>query len=192
LTGFSLSLQKSFGSMNSLDMFLLIPIAAGFVFGLFKGLVKELTSLLAIVLGIYGAKLFAPYAYNILINTFGISAHMAKPLSYFVLFVLIAIGMLLLARMLDKFFESISLGGLNKLLGGVFGALKFALIVSVLLNVFDAIDSRFSILKAETKQNSIAYKPVMKLAPVLWDEANSKLLKHDKKSNNEENKPENE
>ena len=176
--------------MNSLDMFLLIPIAAGFIFGLFKGLVKELASLLAIVLGIYGAKLFAPYAYNILINTFGISVHMAKPLSYFVLFVLIAIGMLLLARMLDKFFDSISLGGLNKLLGGVFGGLKFALIVSVLLNVFDAIDSRFSILKAETKQNSIAYEPVLKLAPVLWVEANSKLLKHDKKLKNEESQPE--
>jgi membrane protein required for colicin V production len=72
--------------------------------------------------------------------------------------------------MLDKMFDSISLGGLNKLLGGVFGALKFALIVSVLLNVFDAIDSRFSIISKETKENSIGYNPLMKLGPKLWDE----------------------
>jgi len=34
--------------MNSLDLIIIIPIAAGFIFGLFKGLIKELTSLAAI------------------------------------------------------------------------------------------------------------------------------------------------
>ncbi len=64
-----------------------------------------------------------------------------------------------------------SLGGLNKLLGGFFGGLKYALIVSVLLNVFDAIDSKFPIVEPETKSNSFGYKPMLKLAPALWDEA---------------------
>lgn len=172
--------------MNKLDLFILIPIALGFIFGLFKGLIKELTSLAAIVLGIYGAKLFEPTVSEFLIQKFEFSTKTAQPIAYFLLFVAIAILLLLLAKMLDKFFESMSLGGLNKLLGGIFGGLKFALIVSVLLNVFDAIDNRFSILNKLTKENSIGYKPLMTFGPKLWEEAKKE---HKSKSDftNEEN-----
>jgi membrane protein required for colicin V production len=156
--------------MNSLDLFLLIPITLGFIFGLFKGLIKELISLVAIIAGIYGAKLFAPLVSEILINTFAFSPTTAHPTAYIILFIAIGIGLLLAANAIDKIFDSLSLGGLNKLLGGIFGALKYALIVSVLLNVFDALDSRFNIVKQQTKENSIAYKPLMKFGPALWEE----------------------
>jgi membrane protein required for colicin V production len=155
--------------MNSLDLFLVIPITLGFIFGLFKGLIKELISLVAIIAGIYGAKLFAPLVSKILINTFAFTPTTARPTAYIILFIAIGIGLLLAANAIDKIFDSLSLGGLNKLLGGIFGALKYALIVSVLLNVFDALDSRFSIIKHQTKENSIAYKPLMKFGPGLWE-----------------------
>jgi membrane protein required for colicin V production len=157
--------------MNKLDMILLLPIGMGFIFGLFKGLIKEITSLAAIVLGIYGAKLLAPFVSHLLISSFHFSEKTAMPMSYLVLFAGIAIGLLILAKSLEKVFDSLALGGLNKLFGGIFGALKYALIVSVLLIVFNAIDSHFPIMSSETKENSIAYKPLMKLAPTLWDEA---------------------
>ncbi len=157
--------------MNSLDLFLLIPIALGFIFGLFKGLVKELASLAAIVLGIYAAKFLAPTVSDLLVKSFDFSPKTALPLSYLFIFISIAVVLLVLSKMLDKVLDSISLGGFNKFLGGIFGALKYALIISVLLNVFDAVDSRFLIMKNETKENSIAYKPLMKLGPVLWDKA---------------------
>ncbi len=156
--------------MNSLDLLLLIPITLGFIFGLFKGLIKELTSLVAILLGIYGAKLFAPLVSKVLINKFDFSPTIAHPIAYVILFIGIGIGLLLLANVLDKIFGSLSLGGLNKILGGIFGGLKYALIVSVLLNVFDALDSRFSLIKHQTKESSIGYKPLMGFGPTLWDE----------------------
>ena len=171
--------------MNSLDIYLLLPIALGFVFGLFKGLIKELTSLVAIVLGIYGAKLFAPLMASILINGFGFSPATAHPLAYIFLFIAIGVGLLFLANALNKIFNSLSLGGLNKLLGGLFGALKYALIVSVLLNVFDALDSRFSLMKQQTKEYSIGYKPLIKFGPKLWEE--SKLQKEKMKRKKEDN-----
>ena len=157
--------------MNSLDLIIIIPIAIGFVFGLFKGLVKELTSLAAIFLGIYGAKLFSPWLADLLIKSFDFSARTARPLAYLILFIAIAIALLILAKSLDKLFDSVSLGGLNKFMGGVFGALKYALIISVIINVFDVIDTKFSIVNPETKTSSIVYNPMLKLAPKLWDEA---------------------
>jgi len=160
--------------MNTLDLLIIIPITLGFVFGLFKGLIKELTSLVAIVLGIYGAKLLAPSVSGILIHTFHFSTKTALPVSYLLLFLAIALGLLFIANMLDKVFESLALGGLNKFLGGLFGALKYALIVSVLLNVFDALDSRFPIINMKTKAQSICYKPILKFGPELWEEARKK------------------
>ena len=171
--------------MNSLDIYLLFPIIIGFIFGLFKGLIKELTSLVAIVLGIYGAKLFAPLVASILINSFGFSPTTAHPLAYIILFIAIGIGLLFLAKTLHKIFNSLSLGGLNKLMGGLFGALKYALIVSVLLNVFDALDSRFLLMKQQTKENSIGYKPLMNFGPKLWEE--SKLQKAKMENSKERN-----
>lgn len=159
-----------FKYMNKLDFFFLIPIALGFSFGLYKGLIKELSSLAAIILGIYGAKLLAPSISNTLIKSLDFSPKTAIPIAYLLLFIVIAVGLHLLAKFLDKIFDSISLSGINKLLGGIFGGLKYALVISVLLNVFNALDSRFSILSTKTKEDSIGYKPLMKMGPTLWEE----------------------
>lgn len=175
--------------MNTLDLIILIPIALGFVFGLFKGLVKELASLAAIVLGVYGAKMFAPALSDFLIAKLSFSNKTSLPIAYLILFVIIVVVLLLLAKTLDKIFDSIALGGLNKLLGGVFASLKYALIVSVLLNIFDALDSRFPIIKPKTKFESIGYKPIMKLAPALWEESKKeKVFDFKEKSTHEETK----
>ena len=154
--------------MHTLDLFLLIPIILGFVFGLFKGLIRELTSLAAIVLGIYGAKLLSPFISAFLIHKMDFSARTAVPLSYLVIFIAIALGLMFLAKMLDKAFDSMSLGGVNKFLGGLFGGLKYALIVSVLLNVFNALDSKVPLIKEKTTAESIGYKPLLKFGPALW------------------------
>lgn len=168
--------QQQKRTMNTLDLIIILPIAVGFIFGLFKGLIKELTSLMAIFLGIYGARYFSPTVGSYLIEKFGISANKAQPLSYLVLFIGIVIALLFLASALNKIAESIALGGFNKFLGGVFGALKLALILSVLLNIFNTLDSQFPIVNAETKTESIAYKPMLKLAPTLWEETKKHTL----------------
>ena len=156
--------------MNSLDIFILIPIVLGFVLGIFKGLIKELASLAAIVLGIYAAKMFSPFVTHRLVDFFDLSVNTAATVAYLLLFIAVVVALLIIVRLIDKLLSAIALGGINKLLGGIFGAFKFALIVSVLLNVFDVLDSRFSFVEKETIETSISYKPVMKLAPVLWHE----------------------
>lgn len=155
--------------MNTLDLIILFPIILGFIFGLFKGLIKELASLAAIVLGIYGARAFAPSVSDFFVHTLAFSSKTALPLAYLFLFILIATILIILAKMLDKFFDSIALGGLNKFIGGLFAAFKYALVVSVLLNIFEAVDSRFPLIKTKSKTESVAYQPALALAPKLWE-----------------------
>lgn len=157
--------------MSNIDISILIIVGAGFVFGLFKGLVRELASLAAIVLGIYGAKLFSSLLVPLVVDMLGVSEKVAQPLSYVVLFIAIAVALLILARTVDKVFDAVSLGGLNKFLGGVFGALKYALIISVLINVFEPLNQKFRFMSEEKQLNSVTYRPLLNLAPDLWDEA---------------------
>ncbi len=156
--------------MNTLDIIILIPIAVGFVFGLFRGLIKELIGLVAIFLGIYGAKFLSPWLSDILVSMFSFSAKTAQPVAFIILFIVIVVFLLIIARMLDKLFDAVSLGGLNRFLGGLFGAIKFTLVVSVLINVMNALEEKFDIVENETINNSLLYKPVMKIAPDLWKE----------------------
>jgi len=98
------------------------------------------------------------------------------PVAYLLLFIAIAVALLIAAKALDKLFDSIALGGLNKFLGGIFGGLKYALIISVLLNVFNVIDNKFNIMNPETKTDSFAFKPIINMVPKLWDEAKNQQL----------------
>lgn len=162
--------------MNSIDLVIIIPIVIGFILGMFKGLIKELASLLAIILGIYGAKLFSPSVSKVLVQSFDFSLRIAQPVAYIVVFVAIAIVLLFIASSLDKLFDSIALGGLNKFLGGLFGGLKYALIMSVLMIVFNVLDSKFNFVNPETKADSFLHKPIMNLAPKLWEEVKTREI----------------
>jgi membrane protein required for colicin V production len=173
--------------MNALDYFLIIPIVIGFIWGVFNGLIKELTSLVAIVLGIYGAKICAPFVAHFLMTNLKFTKVIAFPFAYILLFIAISLSMNLLAKIISSILSTIALGGVNKFLGGVFGGLKIALIISILLNLFNAIDRQFSILKAETKSKSIAYKPLIKMAPELWDETKKRNTKESKLNEKEDN-----
>ncbi len=157
--------------MNSLDVFILLPLALGFIFGLFRGLIRELASFLALVLGIYGAQYTAPQLTALVGAFFELSPKIASVLSYLLSFVVLAFLLLLLARWVDKLLALSVLGLANKLIGALFGALKLALLVSLLLNVANFFDWNFSVFSAENRKASFAYTPTLKLAPFLWNES---------------------
>ena len=77
-------------------------------------------------------------------------------------------GCSLLGKLFTKVADFASLGILNKLLGGAFGALKLGLIVSVLLIVFDKLNSTIPFVNKENTEDSILYGPVKNLAPMIF------------------------
>jgi len=111
-------------------------------------------------------------------------------LAFLFSFILLAIALFLLAQLFDKTLSIIQLGGLNKFLGAIVGGLKYLLILSILLNVFDAIDERFHLINKTTKEESLTYSVVLKAGPELWKEVKDKKLDN-KGNNNQQNKIEN-
>ena len=157
--------------MNILDIIILIPILYGMVRGFFKGLVGEITSLVAIILGIVGAKLWANEVSHKLLQLFEMNEQVAQCLSYVLIFITIAITLNLLGKIIEKFLNSIALGGINKLLGTLFGGIKLLLIVSVILNGVALLEKNipFIKIKPETKAASACYQPTLKCSSVAWN-----------------------
>ena len=69
-----------------------------------------------------------------------------------------------------------ALGGINKVGGAVFGAMKFAMVLSVIIFVMDAIEKSYPLISLKTKEGSVLYKPIGKIAPTLIPALNKSKL----------------
>ena len=154
--------------MAVIDIILAALLLFGFVRGLMKGLFVELASLVSLVAGVYGAIHFSYFVGDFLKDSVDWDEKYISIVAFAVTFIVIVIVISLLGKLFTKVADFASLGILNKLLGGVFGALKLGLILSVLLIVFDKLNSTIPFVNKEQTEDSILYKPVKELAPMIF------------------------
>ena len=154
--------------MEILDIILAVVLIFGFVKGLMNGLFVELASILALVLGIYGAIHFSFYVAEFLESKTEWNEKTINIIAFAITFVIIILAIALAGKAFTKLADFASLGALNKILGGVFGALKLGLILSVLLIVFEKINEKLSFVENEKLEQSILYTPVKSIAPILF------------------------
>ena len=157
--------------MNYLDIILSIPLLWGTYKGLTRGIIKELASLLAFILGIYGAVYFSEQLQPTIQTNISIDDSFLPIIAFTATFIVIVLFIRLLGLILDKIIKLVALGMISRLLGGVFGALKTTIIISSLLLVFNTLDYHLELIPDEQKKNSLLYKPISELMPLLLPEA---------------------
>jgi membrane protein required for colicin V production len=149
--------------MNFIDILICIPVLWGLYKGFTKGLVIEIAGLAAFFLGIWVATRFSESMKGI----FSFAGKYDGVVAFCLLFLVSVVLIFLTAKMISKIVEGASLSSVNKLSGAVFGGLKFALIISVLFFVMDAVERSYPMLSVKTKQESLLYNPVAKIAPAI-------------------------
>jgi membrane protein required for colicin V production len=154
--------------MNYIDIILGLLLLFALINGLRRGLISEVASLAALVLGVWGAIEFSYITSDFLTNNLGVNTEHLNLISFIATFILIVILVHLVASSLSKLLEVAMLGWLNRLTGMVFGFLKTAFILSILLLVFDKIDNDVHILSQKTKSESHLYEPIRKFAPAIF------------------------
>ena len=128
----------------------------------------EIASLVALVLGVYGAIHFSYFAADLLESKVDWNEKTINIVAFAITFVIIVLAISLAGKALTKLADFAALGLLNKLLGGVFGALKIGLILSVLLIVFNKLNNTLPFMEKEDLEESVLYKPVKSLAPMIF------------------------
>jgi membrane protein required for colicin V production len=125
------------GSMNGFDLVVLVIVMFCMVRGLFRGLIREVSGIVAVIAAFYGA--FTYYwmlsdPLVILIQT-PTTRHL---ISFCILFCGIMILVGFLAALIRKLLHLVFLGWVDRTFGMIFGTAKGALIVSVLFVMLTA------------------------------------------------------
>ncbi len=154
--------------MNYIDIILIVFLLLAAFNGFRRGLISEVASLAALILGVWGAIEFSDLTYEFLRENMGWEANHMNLISFVITFVAIVILVHLVASSLTKLVEVAMLGWVNRITGLVFGVVKTAFILSILLLIFNKIDENVHILSEETKQNSQLYEPIRKFAPSVF------------------------
>ena len=154
--------------MNIFDIVIAALLIFGFVRGIMKGLFVEVASLVALIGGVYGAINFSYFIGDYLEKTVSWSTEYVSLVAFAGTFVIIIIVISLLGKVFTKLADFAALGIINKIFGGIFGALKIGLILSVVFIFFGKMNDTIPFIKKETLEESILYGPVKIIAPTIF------------------------
>ncbi|NQX86507.1 MAG: CvpA family protein [Flavobacteriaceae bacterium] len=153
--------------MTVIDIILGALILFGFIRGLMKGLFVEVASLIALIAGVYGAIHFSNFAAEFLMEHVDWNEKTINIIAFAITFIIIVLVISLAGKALTKLANFAALGLLNKVLGGAFGGLKIAMILSIILMIFAEMNATLPFVSQEDLEGAVLYKPVKSIAPMV-------------------------
>lgn len=153
---------------NAFDLIVIVLLAWSAYRGFSKGLIASAASLIALLLGVWGAIKFSNITAGYLVRWIHVDEKVLAIISFAVTFVLIVIAVHFIAKAVEGLANAVALGIVNKIFGAAFGVLKTAFIVSVILVVLNAANARMAFLSPEFKNESMLYEPIARFAPSIF------------------------
>jgi len=133
-----------------MDLLLLILLAVGFFMGLISGAVRQFISLVAFVMGFVLASMYYQQLGEVLSGFLSMPS-ICKVVAFVLIWIMVPIVAKLIASMLTSLLDKLILTGLlNRLLGGLFGVVKYALVLGAFIWLF----SSMNLIKEEMMQES--------------------------------------
>ncbi|MEK6153039.1 CvpA family protein [Flavobacteriaceae bacterium 3-367] len=159
--------------MGFLDIVIGLLLIWGLYKGLKNGLFVEIASIIALVAGLYGAIHFSYIAGDYLSKNMEWNERYINLTAFIITFVIIVLVVHLAGKFLTKIADFALLGLLNKIAGGVFGAVKVAVILGALLVFFHRANTSIQLVEEDTLNQSVLYNPVREIGAFVF----SKVLK---------------
>lgn len=149
--------------MNFLDILIIIP-AVWFAYkGFSKGLVFEVASIIALILGTWVAINFS----NMLGDYINIEGPYVDIIFFIITFAAVLFVVYIIAKAIEKAVSITISETANKLLGALFGAFKIAFILSVIFKFILSFDHHEMFIKADVKENSKLLPIIQPIAPAV-------------------------
>lgn len=160
--------------MTLLDILIAVPLCWLIFLGWKRGLVREVTTLAGVLVGLWAsihlAKQVAP--------KLGIDGESAVLVAFIVVFLVALVATYLLGKAVEGLMHAVKLSVVNRLLGALIGAAKALIIIATLLNFIVMIDSNEMLLKHDVKTKSVLYGPVFKTGNKLTAQLKEYIVNH--------------
>lgn len=145
--------------MSTVDIIIAVIIVAAAIWGAFKGFVKQIISIVGLLLGIWCAFKFASWL--ALQTKELLSLAMAQDTLCIIAFAVIFIVVLILTHLVGKGIEKIiklsMLGWVNSLLGFVFGGLKATILLGLAVYMLNYLNKMFNFIPKDVLAGSKGY-----------------------------------
>lgn len=153
-------IPRNFGFMNFVDIIIVVPLVYAAWRGFKKGLIIEVFTLLALLVGIYAGIHFSDWTSARIEEYFDFDANYLPVIAFTVTFLAVGAMVFFAGKMLEQMIRVVNLSPINKIMGVVFGILKMVYTLSILIILLETYDERGDFIPEETKENSLLYTPV--------------------------------
>ncbi|EAQ42856.1 CvpA family protein [Polaribacter sp. MED152] len=166
--------------MNVIDIIIIVILLFAAVRGFMTGLFAAIASLVAIIAGVFCAIHYSYYIEYALNDSVLEWSHQTnKIVAFAVTFLAVVLAVIFVGKLLTKLADITALGLLNKILGAIFGALKWSFILSVIFLLFDKFNKTIPFVEEEMLEESVMFYPIKSIIPTLipsiMDEDNPSL-----------------
>ena len=127
--------------MNPFDIFVIIVLSYSIIRGLFRGLVKEVSSIIGVLGGFYAAHSYYPMAAKLLAGIVKDQSYL-NILSFLIIFCGILIVISILGVVIKYLLNVAFLGWIDRICGVGFGLIKGVLIVTVIFIILTTFLSK--------------------------------------------------
>lgn len=146
--------------MNSVDLFILIGLLAGFILGFKDGFVRKLIGIIGFGLAIITAAVFSSRFGFMIENAFGIEYYLSEIIAALAIFFAVILIFTLIKRIVHPFDKVNNL--INQLVGGAVGAIQMLYFISAVLIIL----SIFNFPDDSTRKASALYKDTQQVIPL--------------------------
>lgn len=150
--------------MNYIDVVLLVPIGYAAYKGFKNGLIIEVFTLLALLVGLYAGIHFSDATAAFLKESAGFDSEYMPVIAFTVTFLAVGAMVYFGGKMLEKVVDVVHLTPINKFFGVLFALIKVTYILSVLIVLIESYDEKGDFFKEETKSNSLLYYPMKEVS----------------------------
>ena len=158
--------------MNYLDIIISACLLYAVIKGFSNGLIKEITSLTSLFLGVYVGVNFAEYLEPKIVEIFSTSEDIGVVLAFSILFLVTLIVVRLLGRLMDSLTKFLALGLISRVFGAVFGFFKAVVVFSALFYFIQDYD----IISREAKNKSVLFEPLTRAVNFVLPQVNKHNL----------------
>ena len=139
---------------------------------------NEIASFLGLLIGAIISYSFSDDLSKIIDDYVEIDGQILNILSFILLFILTSLLFTIAGKYMTKLIKYISLGTINRLLGGIFSSLKFLIIIvsiSMVINYFSELLA-IEIIPSDQKNKSTVYPILISIGDLLLEVLNNKSL----------------
>lgn len=144
--------------MAILDIILLFCFVPAIVTGISKGLVKQVVDILSLVLGATAAIRFTPVVSGWLTSYVAIDGKLLYVLSFAIILVAVCTILSLIGGLMNHVVKITALGWANRVLGVLFGIFKTALLIGLVILVFEGLNDKWNLVPSDKFDGAVVYE----------------------------------